>query len=252
MHPPILIYQMGKVGSNTVHKTLLASGIQNPVFHVHFLTKEKIYSNIKELEGKGLPIAKHLLISKQLLEVKEKYGIKDWKIITLVRNVINARISAFFENIIRFSFDHPGLLSQDGKIDLSIAISVLSEAFENFDESKDYFCNWFDRELKSVFNIDVFSTPFNHNNNFTIINAGDIEVLLLKCELLNTTLDKALQVFMNVDSPFRILNTNISKNKTYYEVYNIARKEIAMNEKIVAKIRSSRFMQHFYPELPSF
>ncbi len=53
MHPPILIYQMGKVGSNTVHKTLLASGIQNPVFHVHFLTKEKIYSNIKELEGKG-------------------------------------------------------------------------------------------------------------------------------------------------------------------------------------------------------
>ncbi len=34
---PILVYQMGKVGSSTVVQTLEALGLPNPVLHVHTL-----------------------------------------------------------------------------------------------------------------------------------------------------------------------------------------------------------------------
>lgn len=41
---PILVYQMGKVGSSTIVNTLKSSNINNPVYHIHFLSSEGIYS----------------------------------------------------------------------------------------------------------------------------------------------------------------------------------------------------------------
>jgi len=46
--PPILIYQMGKVGSSAVYESLKKYGIQNPLHHVHFLS----YGHLNELERK--------------------------------------------------------------------------------------------------------------------------------------------------------------------------------------------------------
>src|SRR3954467_9048640 len=37
---PIVIYQMGKVGSKTVERSLSAQTRDRPIFHVHFLTQE--------------------------------------------------------------------------------------------------------------------------------------------------------------------------------------------------------------------
>ena len=39
---PILIYQMGKVGSSTIQKSLMLSKIESPVFHVHALSTKGI------------------------------------------------------------------------------------------------------------------------------------------------------------------------------------------------------------------
>ena len=45
-YPPILIYQMGKVGSATVHETLLHANLPHPIYHIHFLS----YDGIKNAE----------------------------------------------------------------------------------------------------------------------------------------------------------------------------------------------------------
>ena len=39
---PIVIYQMGKVGSSSVYSSLKALKLDNPVYHVHFLTPQGI------------------------------------------------------------------------------------------------------------------------------------------------------------------------------------------------------------------
>jgi len=56
-NPPILIYQMGKVGSTTILKSLKNAQIQNPVYHIHFLSSDGIRNAeryFKTLKGKHI------------------------------------------------------------------------------------------------------------------------------------------------------------------------------------------------------
>ena len=46
--PPILVYQMGKVGSASVKHTLIQSKLKNPIFHIHQLTYEGIDWSIND------------------------------------------------------------------------------------------------------------------------------------------------------------------------------------------------------------
>ena len=39
---PLLIYQMGKVGSSTVQASLRSLKLDMPIYHTHILTKERI------------------------------------------------------------------------------------------------------------------------------------------------------------------------------------------------------------------
>jgi hypothetical protein len=41
-HPPVLIYQMGKVGSTSVSSSLNSAGLANYVFDIHFLSNDLI------------------------------------------------------------------------------------------------------------------------------------------------------------------------------------------------------------------
>ena len=45
VNPPIIIYQMGKVGSRTVVETLRNTDINRPVFHLHNLSKNGLASS---------------------------------------------------------------------------------------------------------------------------------------------------------------------------------------------------------------
>lgn len=41
--PPVLIYQMGKVGSTSIYKTLKRARIRYPIFHIHWFSKKGLY-----------------------------------------------------------------------------------------------------------------------------------------------------------------------------------------------------------------
>ena len=46
--PPLLLYQMGKVGSKTIQRSLRTVELDRPVFHVHFLTPDRVEKTEKE------------------------------------------------------------------------------------------------------------------------------------------------------------------------------------------------------------
>lgn len=97
--PPVLIYQMGKVGSSTVHSSLNQLGI--PSYQVHLLSSNTISQT--EEYYRRLPHAVmpgHLRTSKYLSEhIDKTRGKIRWKVVTLVREPVSRAISNCYENI---------------------------------------------------------------------------------------------------------------------------------------------------------
>lgn len=246
-HPPIVVWQKGKVGSSTVYKTLKSAGLANPVFQIHFLNPDNLRRVKDDLKTRGLSIPRHIDNGEILLDRYNKKGVNGWKIITIVRDLIKIKISAFFENIHRFSCNHNGLMTEKGDINTNLARELLEKTFCNFDESKDYVCTWFDREIKQMLNIDVFDYPFDHDKGYTIIKENNVDLLILKTELLNTTFDEAISTFLHIDFPIQLKNTNISEKKYYNRAIKEVDKEIVIPDDVLNKIHSSRYMRHFYP-----
>ena len=89
--PAVLVYQMAKVGSQAVVRSLRASRPGRPVFHVHTLTDEGIaamegfyrWSRVPPLPGAG-----HLLVSRYLKrQIQSGVTPGRWRVVTLVRDL---------------------------------------------------------------------------------------------------------------------------------------------------------------------
>ena len=106
---------------------------------------------------------------------------------------------------------------------------------------------WFDEQLKSVFQIDVFRYPFDIEKGYTIIKEGNIELLLMKMEKLND-LEKVIGEFLDIDS-FQVRNANLGKQKTYRFALKEYKKTFSLSEKELENLyRKSDYMKHFYSE----
>jgi hypothetical protein len=110
---PVLIYQMGKVGSSTIKKSLAALESDRPVYQIHHLTEEtiaKAEAGYGSILKSSFPRTKHLLWSRYLLAVKSKeLAGPPWKLITLVRDPLAVCISGFFFSNLR---DMPPVMSR--------------------------------------------------------------------------------------------------------------------------------------------
>jgi hypothetical protein len=98
----IIVYQMGKVGSSAILKSLQSLNLSKPIFHVHYLTHDAIDGIERKYANLSKPIPKHICTSRILLnDIKKSVdGInKKLKIVTLVREPVARNISAFFQNI---------------------------------------------------------------------------------------------------------------------------------------------------------
>ena len=109
---PVLIYQMGKVGSESIQASL--SALNLPSIHAHFLS----WQNLRDVEKYYLrrPHAKvpeHIIRSKRLRAIMDKtWGRIQWKVITLVREPVAGTISDVFQNL---TFTMPKMNSLDEK-----------------------------------------------------------------------------------------------------------------------------------------
>jgi len=246
-HPPIVVWQMGKVGSSSVYQSLKSSRVANPVFHIHFLNPQNLKRVQHIHEEKGLSLPTHIYDGKTLLDRYEKNSGNGWKIITLVRELSKIKISSFFQNLNLYTNDYNNLLTKKGEVNTDLARKILEKEFCNFDESKDYVCTWFDNEIKPMTKIDVFSHPFDHEKGYTIIKENNIDLLILKTELLNSTFDEAISRFLDADVPIGLKNANISGKKSYSDAFKKINSELVIPNDVLYKIHSSRYMSHFYP-----
>lgn len=246
---PIIVYQMGKVGSTTILRSLRALKLGMGVYHVHVLSQsgiarvEKIY---KENFAYKRRIDGHLLASYYLRKQLDKglHG-KKWKVITLVREPIARNLSSFFE-VLNLQYAR---YEYHNKIDFMSLETIVEELIELFFREFEHNIPliWFDQELNQVLDIDVFAADFPKEKGYKIFQGEQADVLLLRLESLNECATEAMRAFLNIDE-FSIIKGNVASHKYYSSAYRRLKDAITIPESYIEKMYSSKYVRHFYSE----
>jgi len=238
-----LVHQMGRVASMTMVNTLKLAVPDKPVYHTHYLTERTLNDRINYLHSIGERITqRHLKVSKIMIPfLNQNLKNRNWNILTIIRDPIARNISAFFLDIERHipNFHKQYALK-------SISTNQMIDTF-----IKDYEHNtpldWFEHEIKSPFNLDVYKYFFPEDKGYSLIKNDNLQLLVIKLERFNDCCQSAFKDFTGI-SNIKPQDTHITKKDDSSGAYKDLLKDIKLPRHYVDRMYSSRFMTHFYSE----
>ena len=256
---PIIIYQMGKVGSTSILHSLQATNLFPDIFQVHTLSAQGINKMEKRYWGNTpmlfrkslLPETTHVFISHTLKSLLGRDSSVDWKIITLVRDPIARNVSEFFYSVDTTKSDPhlPNFYERYRSGDIKIS-ELIDRFTERFSETSDEYAvplNWFDREIQGVLGVDVYSSDFSKSRGYQAINANGYDILIIKLEKLKDCYLEAFQEFLGLKN-FDLITTNTANQKDYSAAYNTFILEAKLPLQYLTRVYESRLVRHFYTE----
>lgn len=246
---PVLVYQMGKVGSTSITEALREAGYRR-VYQLHFLNP----SNMAESEAvyrtlfpRLKRLDRHLINSFYVRGLIEKPTVGErWKILTLIREPMARNVSAFFQNM-DLEFDpEERVINRAGGREWSGQLDDLIDLFlEDFQHQST--SRWFDDEIKYVFGVDVLGEPFDMERGFKIYDGRNADVLLIKYERLNEVMADALTEFLGITN-VSLGSQNKAEDKYYSAQYRAFLESGNLPQWYLDKLYGSRTIRHFYSE----
>lgn len=257
---PVVIFQMGKVGSTSILLSLEKATPDTPLYRVHTLSKQGLMEmeqayfgdTPKLLRRSLLPETRHVYLGHFLHGVLKKgTSSRKWKFITLVRDPIARNVSEFFYSVDTTKHDpylpdfykqyHADEITPDFLLRRFVQVFALN--------SPGYLLplNWFDDEFKPVLGIDVYSYEFPKSKGYQVIRKDHVEVLILKLEKLSSVVSEAIAEFLGL-SDFTVVKANTARQKQYYPAYEQFMRHVNLAPSYVESMYSSKYMRHFYSE----
>ncbi|MBI4774958.1 MAG: hypothetical protein HY788_12405 [Deltaproteobacteria bacterium] len=245
--PYLLVYQMGKVGSSTIAKSLLKYRKDYRICQIHTLRKRVLkdeesffVDNFDFLKT----IDEYILIGQYLSKrIKNKSGKTKYKIVTLIRDPIARNISAFFNNLERrIMLQHP---VNGNDVGISHNVEELMERFWNDFNQHDVPLIWFNTELKRAFGIDVYSREFPKSKGFDTYHGETADVLLIRLENLRDCAGEAFRQFLGIPD-FTLTDVNVGHDKEYSEAYERFLSSVTVPPWYLEMMYNSQYVRHFY------
>ena len=231
---PIIIYQMGKVGSSSLYHSLLDRQLPNPVYQVHYLTE----TGLNQYPDLPSP-PQHIQDSRRLLSLLEEQPDTKHHYLTLVRDPVSRNISAFFENLPEY-IQRAELLA----LDRGEQLRALKEAFlQQYPHQIPL--TWMQDELGSFLELEVFQDDFPVQEGYQIIETKKAALLILRTEDLNRRAPEALQVFLGVED-LGLTNHNQADQKWYSDLYQDFKNWLILPEDYLEEMYTSRYARQFY------
>lgn len=240
--PSVIVYQMGKVGSQTVTETLRASAPHLRVFHVHSLTKEGL-ADAERRYRRSFPrdrrVAQHFIEGRYLRRRLGDPSNWPWKVITLSRDPVAHNISGFFQTL-RY---HPDLSVREWSPEYQQA---LTERFLSAYPHRRPL-DWFDVELRRTLGVDVYSRPFPREQGHAAFSSDRADVLVIRLEDLSRCARDSLSSFLGIRD-LELISTNVAAEKAYADLYSRFTKELVLPEEYVESMYVSKYARHFYSD----
>jgi hypothetical protein len=255
---PLLIYQMGSVGSSSVTQSLKSIELDYNIYHLHFLKPELIDEYEKKRKPtlrsqKGAGGLRHIWQYQYLYRLlRGSSNARIWKIVTLVRDPIARNISGFFENIeIIPGRSEEERIYKSSEHDFEVKIrgndpsELIQLFFERFDHNSP--ANYFDREFKGVLNIDLYAREFPGLKQYKIYHENIADILLIKLEYLDSCFAEAFKDFLGLEN-LKLLKANVGEDKPSAGMYRRFKEQIKFPQSYLESIYTTKFMRHFYSE----
>ncbi len=255
----LLVHTMGKVGSTTISASLQARGIRRSTmtFQPHFLSEEgRAFAERLSTEGVGgwdqlvrkerNGFLRNRLLARELTRMRA--AGERVKVITMVRDPVATNLSGLFHNHIWW----PAALKNGCVEPTADCLAALRQHFLDH-YPHDVPDTWFDMELRTLYDVDVYGQPFDAARGYAIYRSPFADVLLLKLEKLNECAAEAFQAFMGLDD-FQLVESNVAEDKSYAALYKAFRREMTLPAGYLDAMYSTRFATHFYTadELAAF
>ena len=214
---PLLIYQMGKVGSSSIYYSL-KSNYKGLILHLHSFPSKYNYANVKRL--------RNFVVKKKIEQVN---------IISLVREPIDRNISAFFQNFERYT----GTAYAEAKFSIEELLDIF---LLNFNHNDTF--SWFDDNILKNFGLDVFGTPFPEEG-FCSYYGDNFNLLILKVEIEDELKEEIISKFLKLEK-FKLSRYNVGKVKDYAQTYKKFKDEIILPLYYIDLMCESKYIKHFY------
>jgi len=255
---PILVLQMGKVGSKSIQAGLDALDLGRPIYHAHFLSRERTEKTERQ-RRKFFRTDRHSYLMRPWLNqfLRQAFetsdGRRKWKLITLTREPVGRNISAFFENLDVVP------LAADGEFEISSDYYQIEPTVVSVDKpdqlaslfferaTHDSPLKFFDREIRDIFGIDVLGQGFSPKKGYGIYSSDRADLLVLRLESIADCAEEAFMEFLNLDK-FEVINRNIGSKKVYAPLYDAFKKHAVIDAGYANNLYDSRFMHTFYDD----
>ena len=244
----LLIYQMPKVGSQTIEATLQRCSLPHQIFRLHYLSSaaaakasevancDNVDKAIKRDTQKQIEIADLLRKTIRLRKMMRCCGVPVPKleIISGVRESIGLALSNIFQNRAFFVDDVKNLT-----IEVCREVLMRPRMFISLE-------NWFDQELSRILDIDVFRTVFPRQKGYAFYENNHARVMVYRFEAL-CGLPKMLHEFLGCEVP-EVVHRNVGSAKGYSDQYAYVREHLPLPAAFIEEKYSTRTMKHFYSD----
>ena len=242
---PIIVFQPGKVGSSSVHASLLRKhaelGVSVPIYHAHVLENiDKRIEYITRYRKAPAASLRKLEESRRLVERIRLDPSQGWNVINLVRDPVALKVSALFQVLHEYLPDWESRW-QKGELSLDELDEIL---FHRQELGTGGLESWYDGQIKSLWGIDVFAETFSREQGFQIYHRGNINLMIIRLEDLNRVAASAFNEFLGLPG-FQIVNANVGEDKPYAQLYE-KYKQRPLPAEFVDAVYATRFARHFY------
>jgi hypothetical protein len=213
--PIVVVHQMARVGSKTIRWAVRDNvpGVRS--LHTHYLnqdTIERMHAQfVRMYEHTGRPVAR--------------------------------TVSAFFRHL---PLNHPEL--GDRFHDDPDNVAKLIELFRRADHLEDSFApDWFDREVRDVFGVDVFDRPYPTDGLGCVYSCDAGSLLVLRTEDLASRGAQALGAFLGTE-PIGLKHLNRTTDRSYARTYRRFMAELRLPPEYLDRMYGSKLTRHFYTQ----
>ncbi len=232
----LLLYTMGKTGSNSLSYSLEQEGLSVASKH-YFGGDQQHFFNDKHNDFLGS-------VNKAAIRFLLKRTKQRFKVITLVRDPVGRNLSLTFFALDKVLYKTLQVIPNgqaDGKY-LSLN-EIIARGFMDIINQQGPL-NWFDQEFNYVLDVDIFQHPFDKKKGYTIIQKEKLDILILKLENL-ADLEQVIKSFLNLKS-FKLLNANAGNRYWYAELYKDFKNYFRPTEAYLNEMYNSKYVTHFY------